>query len=258
MVVISRHLFWIVLGLGFGLGFGVSAPLFAQSAPAQPSPSKQAQDERELIKDTLQMCYQCHGEGAVSQIPTRPTLAGQKADYIRRQLKAFKLAALSTNETSEGGDAPRAASSLVKRTDPVMEHMVAGVPDHLIEPLAKTLSNLPCDGGKTTPPHAKTASLPSSAEACTVCHGVDGISTQSQVPNLAGQQRAYLRRQLLLIRETAWGAQPREGEAWRSHPIMEAQAARIPIADIDAIAQYYTGLDCRGANPDGVKSNGAQ
>lgn len=242
MSVNSRYRFWIVLGLMLG----VSAPLFAQSAPSQPSPSEKGRAETNLINDTLQMCFQCHGEGAVSQIPTRPTLAGQKADYIRRQLKAFRLAALSANETTEGGDGPRAAT-LVKRTDPVMEHMVAGVPEHLIDPLAAALSNLPCDGGKAAPTHSKTSSLPSSAEACTVCHGVDGISTQSQVPNLAGQQRAYLRRQLLLIRETAWGAEPREGEAWRSHPIMEAQAARIPIADIDAIARYYTELDCRGS-----------
>jgi len=236
---------------------GVSAPLLAQNAPSQPSPSEKGRAEKNLIQDTLQICFQCHGEGAVSQIPTRPTLAGQKVDYIRRQLKAFRLAALSANETTEGGDGLRAASP-VKRTDPVMEHMVAGVPEHLIDPLAAALSNLPCDGGKAAPRPTKTASLPSSAEACTVCHGVDGISSQSQVPNLAGQQRAYLRRQLLLIRETAWGAEPREGEAWRSHPIMEAQTARIPIADIDAIARYYTELDCRGANPGGVKSDRAQ
>lgn len=248
MAVIYRHRFWGVLGLVLGFFLTVSQPLLAQNSPSPSPQSIKGLDDQDLVKETLMLCFQCHGDGAVSQIPTRPTLAGQKAEYIRRQLKAFKLAGLSANETTESGDKPH-ADAAVKRTDPVMEHMVSGVPDHLIDPLAEALTNLPCDGGQAVPPRTKDVALPASARACTSCHGADGISTQSQVPNLAGQQRAYLRRQLLLIRETAWGAQPREGEAWRSHPIMEAQTARIPIADIDAIAQFYAGQDCRGTNP---------
>jgi cytochrome c553 len=67
------------------------------------------------------------------------------------------------------------------------------------------------------------------------------------VPNIAGQQRGYLRRQLLIIRENAWGADSSDSERWRTHPIMERQAARISIEEVDALAQYYAALDCRGA-----------
>ena len=196
------------------------------------------------VQDALQNCDQCHGPGGVSVIPSHPTIAGQKAEYVRRQLMAFKRA-ISDAPAGADGDADNANSTV--RSDPVMQHMASGLPDHLIGPVAETISQLACDGNVSKVPPAKTRTPPDAVAPCVMCHGVDGIGVQTYIPNLAGQQRSYLRRQLLLIRETAWGAKPREGEAWRSHPIMEAQAARLKIADIDAIARYYTSLNCRGA-----------
>lgn len=200
------------------------------------------------VKDVLQNCYQCHGVGGVSVIPTRPTIAGQKSEYIRRQLVAFKNSAPQGVQDRDGDvDNGAKDSAIPVRNDPVMEHMAAGLPDPLIAPLADAISKLACDGGTAKAQHNNPPARPAAAEACVVCHGVDGIGVQNQVPNLAGQHRAYLRRQLLLIRETAWGAQPREGEAWRSHPIMEAKVARMKIVDIDAMSRYFAALDCRGA-----------
>ena len=199
------------------------------------------------VKDALQNCYQCHGEGGVSVIPTRPTIAGQKSEYIRRQLVAFKNTASQGPQDRDGVGDNGVDPAMPVRDDPVMEHMAAGLPDQLIAPLADAVSKMACDGGTAKAVQNNPPARPPAAEACTVCHGTDGIGVQNQVPNLAGQHRAYLRRQLLLIRETAWGAQPREGEAWRSHPIMEAKVARLKIADIDATARYFSALDCRGA-----------
>ena len=208
------------------------------------------------VKAALQNCYQCHGVGGVSVIPTRPTIAGQKSEYIRRQLVAFKHSAPQgvqdrdgdgDGELDEDVDNDAKGAAIPVRNDPVMEHMAAGLPDQLIAPLADAISKLACDGGTVKAQRNNPPARPAAAEACVVCHGVDGIGLQNQVPNLAGQHRAYLRRQLLLIRETAWGAQPREGEAWRSHPIMEAKVARRKIVDIDAMSRYFAALDCRGA-----------
>jgi cytochrome c553 len=36
------------------------------------------------------MCAACHGANGISQIPMYPNLAGQKAQYTAKQLKAFK------------------------------------------------------------------------------------------------------------------------------------------------------------------------
>jgi len=200
------------------------------------------------VKDALQNCYQCHGVGGVSVIPTRPTIAGQKSEYIRRQLVAFKNSAPQGSQDRDGDvDNGAKDAAIPVRNDPVMEHMAAGLPDQLIAPLADAVSKLVCDGGAAKAERSNPPTRPAAAETCVVCHGADGIGLQNQVPNLAGQHRAYLRRQLLLIRETAWGAQPREGEAWRSHPIMEAKVARMKIVDIDAMSRYFAALDCRGA-----------
>lgn len=218
-------------------GVVLSAPLGARA--------QQADDA--ALQDTLQMCFQCHGENGVSRLPSRPTIAGQRETYLALQLAAFKRAAQAGIGDDDGdGDENEAT---LKRTDPIMQHMAAILSDDDIPKIAQAVSKLACDGGEARPPLKNPPSIPPIALRCAACHGEDGISLDQNTPNLAGQQRAYLRRQLLLIRETAWGAKPREGEEWRSHPIMESQTARLQIQDVDALARYYSVLDCRGAAP---------
>jgi len=197
------------------------------------------------IGKILLTCFECHGPGGVSALPSRPTIAGQNADYVTRQLHLFKRAAL---EHARSGEVD-ADAQLQMRSDPIMEHMAEQLDDTLILQVADAVSKLSCDGAKPSTaavPQQTPPVPPLAAQRCTGCHGVDGIAQVPNVPNIAGQRRAYLRRQLLLIRETAWGAQPRENERWRSHPIMEREAARISIEEVDALAHYYAGLDCHG------------
>jgi cytochrome c553 len=54
-------------------------PMHAQSTvPPGPAPAN------------VEACKACHGQQGVSRNPTFPNLAGQKADYLEAQLKAFK------------------------------------------------------------------------------------------------------------------------------------------------------------------------
>ena len=192
------------------------------------------------VAEILKTCFPCHGDGAVSRIPTRPTIAGQKADYVARQLTAFKRSAREMDQA--------ASPAQSGRFDPIMSHMALTLDDDVIGAVADAVSKLACKGDKDDKaPQANPPAAPGITVHCVACHGENGISRVPQVPNVAGQQRAYLRRQLLLIRETAWGAKPRGNETWRSHPIMERQAARLSIEDVDALAQYYAALDCRGS-----------
>jgi len=208
------------------------AMLFAGTSVAQTPEKKILVVVSAPVQKTLKTCFQCHGPQGISKIPSRPTIAGQKGNYIAQQLTAFLKAAKSSSSV---------------RSSPAMVHVVQGLDAATIVKVASVLSALDCRKDDTkvkTPPPTP----PTVAEACAVCHGADGIGTQINTPNLAGQQRAYLRRELLLIRETAWGAAPRDGEAARVHPIMESQVARLKIQDVDALAQYYSALDCRGSN----------
>ena len=81
-------------------------------------------------------------------------------------------------------------------------------------------------------------SLASNAEAgkskssiCGSCHGANGISSSPTVPNLAGQQEAYLAKAT---------KDYRDGK--RKDPIMESLVKGLSNADIDDLAAFYSGL----------------
>lgn len=199
---------------------------------------------------SLETCFACHGENGVSRVPTYPTLAGQKVDYLIRQMVVFRQV-VDKNSGASGNDANGGGSGAAKlsasRVDPLMVHVAAGLSDREISHLATALAQLPCVDAKADAAPPPQPVKPQVAQRCDACHGENGVSSLRNVPNLAGQQRGYLRRQLLIIRENAYGAAPRESENWRTHPIMERQAARISIEEVDVLAQYYAALDCRGA-----------
>lgn len=67
------------------------------------------------------VCAGCHGPAGVSNNPVWPNLAGQKAAYIVKQLKAFKAGT---------------------RKDPMMDGTAKGLSDADIENLAAYFSSL--------------------------------------------------------------------------------------------------------------------
>lgn len=74
------------------------------------------------------------------------------------------------------------------------------------------------------------------AAACIGCHGSNGIGLSGEYPNLAGQKKAYLIKQL---RDFKRGV--------RANPSMKAMVAGLNDTDIINLAAYYSSLS-RGAN----------
>ncbi len=70
-------------------------------------------------------CTACHGANGVSNNPLWPNLAGQKDQYLIKQMKAFKSG---------------------ERKDPLMSPMAAPLSDADIENLAAYYSSLPAGG----------------------------------------------------------------------------------------------------------------
>ncbi len=200
----------------------------------------------------LETCFKCHGPGGVSQIPTHPTIAGQKIGYLINQLNAFKRSQDALNERAKEIAKPddkkdiRPSIKSSGRDDLIMNHMVAGLSKNNFGPLAIYISVLPCDGNVKSVDNKARPIVPAAISRCVSCHGKNGISATPNTPNLAGQKRAYLRRELLLMRESAWGGSNAVEKEWRTHPIMEKQAARLRIEDVDDISNYYARLSCRG------------
>jgi cytochrome c553 len=69
------------------------------------------------------------------------------------------------------------------------------------------------------------------AQACSVCHGTNGISTQPDAPNLAGQPSYYLVAQLKAYRN---------GE--RRHEVMSMMAKSIVEEDIAHVAAWFSSI----------------
>ena len=68
------------------------------------------------------MCFSCHGATGVSMLPTYPNLAGQKEQYIIKQLSDFKTG---------------------KRSDPTMSVMAKTLTDADVADVAAYFSGLP-------------------------------------------------------------------------------------------------------------------
>ena len=75
---------------------------------------------------------------------------------------------------------------------------------------------------------AEPATNPRLVLVCAPCHGFDGIAHDATIPNLAGQSREYLRRQLLMFRS---------GE--RKHPTMNFFSGQVDQDELDQLVDYY-------------------
>ena len=144
-------------------------------------------------------CAACHGANGIGASDSFPNLAGQHADYIVKQLKAFK-----------SGD----------RKDPLMAPMAAALSEQDMADIAAYYSNLPRDGASqdsgSTDAGASTSAAPiayvpnpaagkslyelgdasRNIGACIGCHGSEGNSDVLIYPNLANQHPEYIAKQL--------------------------------------------------------------
>lgn len=70
-------------------------------------------------------------------------------------------------------------------------------------------------------------------EGCALCHSLDGVSRMPRFPKLAGQEADYIAKQL---RDFRAGRRDNDGEQ------MQASAAALPAAEVEAVAQYFAEL----------------
>ncbi len=75
--------------------------------------------------------------------------------------------------------------------------------------------------------------------ACVTCHGVDGMSRLPSAPNLAGQNKWYLAKQL---------RDYRSGN--RTHPVMSIVAKNLSDTDIGDLAAWYASIKITVTLPD--------
>ena len=75
------------------------------------------------------------------------------------------------------------------------------------------------------------------AASCVACHGAGGISPNPSWPNLAGQQKGYLIREMQYFRDGI-----------RGDAMMTPMARTLSDEDVENLAEYYSSL-CACSEP---------
>jgi cytochrome c553 len=177
------------------------------------------------VPEKAAICSGCHGTDGNSLVQEYPTLAGQRALYLQRQLQAFRAAAHSNNK--EG------------RADPIMSSMAATLSDAEIAELAQYYANQPVH--KATKPIAMTddagknlfegGDLSRDIAACAACHGPDGKGMAAAgFPSLLGQTPHYLVEQLQKFKH---GDRKDDYQG-----MMQDTSAKLTAQDMQALAEY--------------------
>ena len=165
-------------------------------------------------KAKVMVCAACHGTSGISTNPMYPNLAGQKEQYLVKQLKDFQAGT---------------------RTNPLMSSMAKSLALADIENLAAYFSSVKVAADLAGVQVLAQASDPAAGKAkamvCAACHGTNGISTNPMYPNLAGQKEQYLVKQL---KDFQGGT--------RTNPLMSSMAKSLTPTDIENLAAYFSNL----------------
>jgi cytochrome c553 len=175
----------------------------------------------EAGKTKSAVCAACHGPDGNSVNPEWPSLAGQHARYIVKQIEAFKSGT---------------------RNNPLMSGIAAGITPQDATDLAAYYSSLPVKLGTADPALLRTGqrlyrggNRAESLSACIACHGPDGRGNlPGGIPSLSGQHATYTAAQL-----KAYAAGERRSDP---NQIMRNVAALMSPDDIAAVASYVEGL----------------
>jgi cytochrome c553 len=149
-------------------------------------------------------CAGCHGDNGISVNPADPSMAGQDWTYLVEALRSYK------NGT---------------RADQTMKDLVNPLDDAAMKNLAAYYSGLEPQRPNVSPPPTPEAL----AQVCDRCHGVNGNSTQVNIPALAGQRMSYLEAALHAYQTGA-----------RKNSDMNAMAKPLSSDEITGLAAYYS------------------
>jgi len=166
-------------------------------------------------------CAACHGANGVSAIPINPSLAGQGAPYLFKQLSEFKSGA---------------------RNNAIMAGMVANLSVDDMHNLAAFYSEMAAPQGISQPENLELGKqiyqggiTAIQVPACSSCHAPDGAgNSAAKFPRLAGQNSEYIAAALQNFRSGA--------RANDSGSMMRMVAERLSDTEIAALANYIQGL----------------
>ena len=170
-------------------------------------------------KTVQTVCAACHAPDGNSVVTLNPKLAGQSSDYLLKQLTNFK----------EGTRANAVMSGLVANLTPEeMKNLAA-----YFSAKNPTLGQAKTNGaGSLGEKIYRGGIAATNVPACAACHGATGAGIPKRFPRLAGQHADYTLAQMRIFRT---------GERANA-PMMQAIAAKMSDAEMQAVADYMQGL----------------
>lgn len=172
------------------------------------------------------VCAGCHNADGNSIIPVNPSLAGQHAEYITKQLNDFKSI----------DDKPP------KRNSPVMASMVAALSAEDMKNLGAYYAQQKANPGKASDDEALIkagkilyhgGNIENGVPACASCHGPTGAGIPPVYPSLAGQHAEYTQAQLSLFNS---------GERANDNGVMQKVLSRMNPQEKRAVSEYISGM----------------
>jgi len=166
-------------------------------------------------------CVACHGVDGNSVNPEWPSIAGQHAEYIVKQLQAFKSGARK-NDLMTPMSLPLSSQDM----EDLAAHFAAQPP-----------RGLEADKSKVEPGQRlyRGGNAKTQTPACIACHGPNGRGNPpAAYPSISGQHAAYIAAQLNAYKKGA-----RTTDATKA---MNEIAAKLSDEEIQAVASYVQGL----------------
>lgn len=195
----------------------LSVPTFAAEAPTLSAKG----DPKAAEAIVSSVCAGCHGVDGNSAIPANPSLAGQGAEYLYKQLVNFKSG---------------------ERSSAVMMGMVASLTPADMKNISAYYSEKSAKAATAKDKAKATLGQKiyrggvqgSGVPACASCHGARGEGIPIQFPRLAGQHADYTLDQLNKFR-----AGERANDAAK---MMRVISAKMTPQEMEAVAQYTQGM----------------
>jgi cytochrome c553 len=196
---------------------GAAAVLLSVAGAAARADQPDAFTRAYAQKLAITVCGTCHGPHGNSIQPKYPRLAGQNANYLVAQLKAFR--SQSRGDPDAVGYMWGMASQL---DDDTIQALAAYYAAQKAEPSASGTSATISRGREIYAQGVAAQGVP----ACSSCHGPAAHGLQD-FPRLAGQHAQYILKQLASFQSNM-----------RNVAIMHGVAQNLNLGDMDAVAAF--------------------
>lgn len=174
-------------------------------------------------------CASCHGPAGVSPSPNFPSLAGQGANYLYKQLADYKAGkrsnAIMTPFAATLSAQDMADVSAYYAAEPLPGIQRGGSPRGLVKWVPVV------DESHAAGSLVRLGAPARNVVSCAACHGQAGEGARISVPALYGQTREYF-----VATMQAYRAGQRTNDVYG---VMRENVRNLTDREIDALADYY-------------------